>query len=222
MNDLTLLIPAKQESGSLPIVLKELEKYDLNILIAMDQNDIETYQITKNFKCEVLFQKNLGYGSALIEGINKINTKYLCIFNADGSFNPIELKTMYAKLENNNFIFGSRYNKDASSEDDTFLTFFGNKFFSLFGQIFFKLKLNDILYTFLMGETEKFKNISLKEKDFKICVEMPIKIASNNFTYTTNSSNERARLKGQKKVNEFKDGFLILICLIKNFLNKTI
>tara|TARA_B110001452_G_scaffold181534_1_gene152444 strand:- start:89 stop:757 length:669 start_codon:yes stop_codon:yes gene_type:complete len=222
MNNLTLLIPAKQESGSLPIVLKELEKYNLNILISMDQNDTETYEITKKFNCEVLFQKNLGYGSALIEGMNKINTKYLCIFNADGSFDPMELESMYKKLETNNFVFGSRYNKDASSEDDTFLTYVGNKFFSLFGQIFFKLKLNDILYTFIMGETEKFKEIALKEKDFKICVEMPINIELRKFTYTTNSSHERARLKGKKKVNEFKDGSLILICLIKNLLKKFI
>ena len=37
---------------------------------------------------EIIFQKGKGYGNALIEGINLINTEYLCIFNADGSFNP--------------------------------------------------------------------------------------------------------------------------------------
>ena len=31
----------------------------------------------------------------LIQGIKNVRTKYFCIFNADGSFNPIELDEMY-------------------------------------------------------------------------------------------------------------------------------
>ena len=99
MNDLTLLIPAKIEKESLPLVLNEIKNYKLNILIVMENDDRDTFEAIKNFNCEILFQKNKGYGSALIEGINKINTKYLCIFNADGSFNPIELENMYNKCK---------------------------------------------------------------------------------------------------------------------------
>ena len=33
-------------------------------------------------------------------------------------------------------------------------------------------------------------------------------------------SYERSRLKGKKKVNEFKDGFLILLCILKMFIFK--
>ena len=46
------------------------------------------------------------YGSALIEGIEKIETKYLCIFNADGSFNPINLDLMLETCKkSNDFVF---------------------------------------------------------------------------------------------------------------------
>ena len=214
MNDLTLLIPAKNESESLPIVLGEIENYELKKLVVMEEEDKTTFNSIKDFGCEILIQKNKGYGSAIIEGINKINTKYLCIFNADGSFDPKELENMYIKGKSNNFVFGSRYEKDAGSEDDTFLTFIGNKFFSLFGKIFFKLKLNDILYTYVLGRTESFKNLKLLEKDFRICTEIPINIINNKFSYTHNSSHERSRLKGVKKVNEFQDGFKILMYII--------
>ena len=44
MINLTLLIPAKQEAESLPIVLKELEKFDCHKLIVMDKDD-------RNCKC---------------------------------------------------------------------------------------------------------------------------------------------------------------------------
>ena len=35
MSDLTLVIPAKNEAECLPVVLKELEKFDFKIIIVM-------------------------------------------------------------------------------------------------------------------------------------------------------------------------------------------
>ena len=149
MNNLTLLIPAKEESESLPLVLEELKKYKCKKLVVMDENDEITVNSIQKFDCEILFQKNLGYGSALIEGINKIETEYLCIFNADGSFDPMYLTDMLDKCKNNNdFIFASRYSLNGTTDDDTFLTAVGNKIFSTIGKIFFGLKIDDILFTY--------------------------------------------------------------------------
>ena len=217
MNDLTLLIPAKQEGESLPIVLEEIKNYDLNILVVMDKNDEKTFMATKNYKCEVLFQNKLGYGSALIEGIDRINTKYLCIFNADGSFQPKELIEMYAKIKNFDFVFGTRYEKNCGSDDDSFLTKIGNFFFTKIGNIFFNLSITDILYTFVMGDTKKFKALRLKQTDFSTCPEIPINVQKLNFTYINNRCYERSRLKGKKKVNEFRDGLKILFYMLKKF-----
>ena len=46
---------------------------------------------------------------------------------------------MSDKLINDNFdfIFSSRYEKEAGSDDDTKLTYLGNKIFTLLGKIFF-------------------------------------------------------------------------------------
>ena len=55
----------------------------------------------------------MGYGDALIQGINFIETEFFCIFNADGSFNPIEIRQMLKILHSNNsdLVFGARYEK---------------------------------------------------------------------------------------------------------------
>ena len=60
-----------------------------------------------------------------------------------------------------NFIFASRYEKKGGSDDDTLLTFIGNKIFTLIGNIFFQLKLTDILFTYILGRTDKFKKLKL-------------------------------------------------------------
>ena len=221
MKELTLLIPAKKESESLPLVLNELKNYECKKLIVLDEDDISTINSIKNFDCEILYQKNKGYGSALIEGINKIETKYTCIFNADGSFDPKYLKQMLDECKLNlDFIFSSRYSKGGGTEDDTFLTFIGNKIFTAIGNIFFKLKIDDILYTFVMGKSQSFKSLNLKFFDFRFCVELPILAKRQSMKYINMGSFERKRLKGEKKVNEFIDGFLILIGMLNLFFKK--
>ena len=216
MKDLTLLIPAKKEKESLPSVLNELKKFDLKILIVLEEEDVETINSIKDFNCEILTQNHKGYGSALIQGIDYISTKYFCIFNADGSFDPSELKSMYslAEVEKFDLVFGSRYEDGAGSEDDTFVTYVGNKIFSLLGKIFFSLPITDILYTFVLGNTEKVKKLNLDKKDFSFCIELPIKARKAALKLTTNVSYERKRIGGLKKVSAFKDGLKILLSMI--------
>ena len=51
MNDLTLIIPAKNESESLPAVLDSLKNFNGNIVIALKKDDTSTLNaINKNEK----------------------------------------------------------------------------------------------------------------------------------------------------------------------------
>ena len=216
MKNLTLVIPAKEEKESLPQVLNELKKYKLKKIVVLEKKDIHTIKSNRNHSCTVLFQRKKGYGAALIQGIKKVKTKYFCIFNADGSFQPKELRTMMNKIKNEklDLIFGSRYEKGAGSDDDTLITLVGNYFFSALRKILFKLNISDILYTYVIGDTVKVINLNLKEQNFNYCVELPIKANKNNLKISSISSYERPRIGGKKKVNAFRDGYSILICML--------
>ena len=208
MKNLSLIIPAKYEKESLPKVLTELKKYKLKTYIILEKNDIETIHSIKNFKVNIIHQKSKGYGNALIKGIKKVKTKYFIIFNADGSFNPNEIKGMTDLLNKTNadFIFASRYQNNSGSDDDTIVTFIGNKIFTLMGKVLFKLPITDMLYTFVVGKANKAKKLNLSEKNFNFCVELPIKAKKLNMKIESTSSYERKRISGIKKVNAFKDG----------------
>lgn len=222
LGNLTLIIPAKQEQESLPIVLDELEKFKVKKIVVMPRDDIATYEAIKNYDCEIIYQETQGFGAAIIEGLNNSETRYSCIFNADGSFDPNDLIKMISLLENKknslDYVFNSRYTGLGGSDDDTLLTKFGNFFFTQLCNILFKTKATDVLYTYVMGKTDCFKKNNLICNDFTICIELVIKAKKNNQNYLFFNSYERSRLKGKKKVNEFKDGFLILVYIIKKFL----
>ena len=218
MNNLTLIIPAKNEKDSLPLVLEEIEKLDCKITVSLKKDDTSTIDSIKNKKINIYYQLGNGYGNSLREAIDNCETEYFCIFNADGSFDYKDIQKMYNLISNNDFIYTSRYLPDGGSDDDTIVTYIGNKFFSKLGSLLFSLKINDILYTFLMGRTDSFKKLNINSNDFKFCVELPIKMQIANMKYTSMSSFEKKRIAGVKKVNAVKDGFLILIEMFKLFL----
>ena len=219
MNNLTLVIPAKNEKDSLPKVLDELKNYSLKILIILEKEDEETIQSVRNYNCEILYQNGKGYGDALIHGINSVKTELFCIFNADGSFNPNELPKMLEQMtfEKADFVFGTRYENDCGSDDDTIITLIGNFFFTKIGKLFFNLNITDILYTYILGKTSKIRDLDLSSKDFRFCIELPIKAKRKNYKLVNSKAYERSRIGGKKKVNVFKDGFLILTHMIKLF-----
>ena len=223
MENLTLVIPAKYEATTIPVVLKEIKKLELNCkkIVVVPKYDQETLKALEKTDCEIIIQKGEGFGNALIEGLSHSKTEYSCIFNADGSFDPKYLSEMLSKNQDNfEFIFSTRYKKPGGSDDDTPLTFFGNYFFTFLCKILFRLNISDVLYTYVMGKTDAFKNLALNSKDFTFCVELPIKAKFNSLRMCDFPSYERPRISGKKKVNELKDGFLILISILRLFIFK--
>lgn len=222
MKDLTLIIPTKNEVESLPSFLNEIRNFECHKLIVLQKEDLQTIEVLKEISnIEILYQENNGYGNALIEGAKAVKTKYFCIINADGSMDPKYLSEMLESCQDKDLIFGSRYLKPGGgSDDDDFVTYTGNQIFTLIGNIFFKLKISDILYTFILGKNDSFKKLDLKSYDFRICVELPIKAKRLNYNYECKPSYERSRIGGKKKVNAIKDGLLILSEMVKLFFIK--
>ena len=221
MKELTLVIPAKHEAECLPTVLKELEKFDCKKIIVIPRNDLNTRNAVKNFNCKIIMQDVDGFGSALVQGIKEVETDFLCIFNADGSFDPQYLKNMFDELQNNcDFVFNSRYENNAGSDDDTFVTYIGNRIFTFLCNLMFRLEISDVLFTYVMGKTSAFKSFNFTRKDFRFCIELPVLAKFKKYKLISKPSYERSRLSGKKKMNELKDGLLILFCILTMFIFK--
>ncbi len=223
MKDITLIIPAKNEPNALPLVLEEIKKLGLTvkILIVIRKDDLATFNATKNYECEVLFQSRNGYGNAIVEGITFVKTKYCCIFYADGSTDPRYIKKFYEKLNSDklDLIFGSRYEKNAHSYDDDFITRIGNFGFTFLGNFLMKLKLSDLLFTYIFAKTNCLKEMRLLSDDYRLCIEIPYKAKSSKLKYSTIPCIERKRLADKKKVKAFSDGLKILLYLLSKCLN---
>ena len=125
MSELTLIVPAKNESESLPHVLDELKIHDVKIKVVLHEKDILTINSIRDYDCEVVFQKNEGFGDALIQGISETHTKYFCIFNSDGSFIGFGLNTAWSPKvdDSNKVILGGKNIKIHLESSQLYLSF---------------------------------------------------------------------------------------------------
>ena len=73
------------------------------------------------------------------------------------------------------------------------------------------------MYTFVLGKVKSVRSLKLKENDFRLCVELPIKAIFSKMTIVSLAAHERPRIAGRKKVNAIKDGFLILSEILNLF-----
>tara|TARA_Y100000992_G_C21268959_1_gene495558 strand:+ start:552 stop:1232 length:681 start_codon:yes stop_codon:yes gene_type:complete len=217
---ISLIIPCKNEVESLGVVLEEIKdnKFVDEIIVVVDNKNDNSIPIIKNYNGKLIVQKKGGYGAAIIEGFKVAKNKFGCIYNADYSFDPKYFAELTKLTEEYDFIFGSRYKGSGGSDDDTIVTFIGNKIFTFITKYILRIKLSDILFTYVVCNVEKFNILDLKNNDFKFCIELPTKVKKKNFTYTDLEMFERKRFDGKKKVNVIKDGFLISLEIIKSFI----
>ena len=149
MIDVTLVIPAKNESESLPKVLDELNKFDVKKIVVMSKDDLDTLNSIKKYNVRTIFQEGHGFGNALRTGIHSVETKFFCVFNADGSFDPKDLSKLRKILfDGADFVFSSRYLKNGGSDDDTILTYIGNFFLLIY--VIFCLAWEYLMYCTLL------------------------------------------------------------------------
>ena len=175
---ISLIIPAKNEIESLNAVLSEINNNQFidEIIVIVDDEDDNSINIAKQFKCKIVIQKKKGYGSAIVEGFKNAKNNFGCIYNADYSFDPNYLEELINKSQTNDFIFGTRYTKQSGSEDDDIVTFTGNKIFSFITRYGLGIKLSDILFTYVLCNVQKFNSINFNSSDFRLCIELPFQV----------------------------------------------
>ena len=99
MKDLTIIIPAKDEKETLPVIIENLKSLDCDITITLKDDDIETVKAINDKNVKIFYQSGKGYGNSLREAIVECKSKYFCIFNADGSFEHNDLFKMYNLIQ---------------------------------------------------------------------------------------------------------------------------
>jgi len=115
IEEITLIIPAYNEEDSIKDItersyniIKNIKNFEI-LIIDDGSNDKTFSNIPKLQGVKVIrHTENLGYGQAIITGINESSYEYICIIDADGSYQPEDIIKLMNEYKECDMIVGVR------------------------------------------------------------------------------------------------------------------
>ena len=171
---LLIIIPTYNEAVNIPILFDKLHQFcqNANLLFVDDNSDDGTIEKirehSKNFKIKIIQRaKKMGLGSAYIDGIKfglKGNYDFFLQMDADLSHDPKYIPQFLAKIQDFDFMIGSRYVKGGGIKGWTwarkFISYGGN----LYARIVLGSKINDLTGGFNIWSRKTLEAINLDNR----------------------------------------------------------
>ena len=128
----TLFVPTLNEIDGMRSVMSQVKREWVDqILIVDGQSTDGTAEYARTQGYEVYVQKEMGLRKAFNEGWPLVRGEIVITFSPDGNCLPELIPSLIEKMkEGHDMVIVSRYLNGAKSDDDTWLTGFGNWFFT--------------------------------------------------------------------------------------------
>ena len=229
----SIIIPAKNEEGNLPQLVKRIPKFDnCEILIVCGDSSDNTLTTSENIKKEypdfnitVLEQSGTGKANAVWEALRETSGDVIAILDADISVEPETLIQFFEIIDNNyaDFVNGSRLIYQMEADAMRSINKFGNRLFQFLISQVTRTQLTDSLCgtkVFKRDLIEKIfwwqKTFGLKDPfgDFDL-------IFTASFTGQKISEypiNYKARTYGKTQISRFRDGLKLIRYFLKSFM----
>lgn len=219
----TLIIPTRNEEGSIGRVLHEIPKKLVQQIIVVDgrSQDKTVNEIKANLRDKkdlLILQKSKGYGGAFLEGFKKATGDVIIMMDADGSHNPADIPFLLNKIKlGYEYVMASRYTTGGFSYDDTIIRWLGNQIFTKLTNIIHGTRVTDSIYLFTAITKKGLSKLNLKSRGFEFCTEILVKAHRAGLRFAEIPAIERARYAGNSKVNALVDGLKYLATIFGKF-----
>lgn len=172
--DLSIVIPAKNEAENLTILLpKLLESLPRAELIVVDDGSTDaTHQILERFKVKsVRHPVSLGNGAAIKSGVRASSGRHILFMDGDGQHDPADAQRLLARLDEGfDMVVGARERKSQASLGRAV----ANKVYNFLATYMVGQKVKDLTSGFRLVNAKKFKQF--------------IYMLPNGFSYPTTST----------------------------------
>lgn len=225
----SLLIPAKNELASLPIVLEDIPNYIDEIIVIDGHSDDGTLEFALEHPLvnKVVRQRSKGKGAALSAGFAAATKDLVVIIDADGSMNLDELEQFLEQFPDCGIAKGSRYLSGGGSSDLTAFRSFGNKVLTGIANRFFKQEWTDMAYGYAVFDRNLLQGLALTNYDalgsmfshkaygqgFEIETLMFCRAARRGVKLVEVPSFEKDRIAGASNLRAIRDGIRVLVAL---------
>lgn len=228
----TLIVPAKNEEGNIEILFEELSKLNLyEIIFSVGKSKDNTLQVInecknkyKDLKVIVHEQSKNGKANSIWEAFNLVTGEVVAILDSDLSVEPRELENFYNIIENNyaDFVNGTRLIYPMEKESMRTINFIGNRIFQFIVSFIIGYRLSDSLCGTKVFKTEFIDSVYWWQQEFSLfdpfCdFDLIFTAAIIGEKIVEYPIHYKSRIYGSTQISRFKDGFKLIIYLIKSF-----
>lgn len=212
---ISVIIPAHNEEKSIAKVIKDIPKNLVEEIIVVNNNsnDKTSYE-AKNAGATVLDELKPGYGNACLLGMEYFSDKgkktdIIIFLDGDYSDFPEEIVHFVdeIKINNTDFVVGSRMLGDREKGSLKIQQIFGNWLATRLIKIFFSHKYTD-LGPFRAIKYDKLLGLKMNDKNYGWTVEMQIKAIKNKLSIKEIPVSYRKRI-GHSKVSGTVKGTIL-------------
>ena len=146
-----------------------------------------------------------GVGNAIKEGLCKTRGRIIITMDGDLSHNPEEMPALIKKLNGYEMVCGSRYIRGSKANIELSRKIISKIFNIIFGNLL-RMPVRDFTSGFRVYKREVIEKINLKNENFGIYIEIPIKACLNGFKLTEAPITYSKRQSGRTNLNYFVQG----------------
>lgn len=221
----TLLIPTLNEIEGMKTIMPRIRREWVDEILVVDGGSTDgTVEYAEANDYTLFHQKRRGLRYAYIDALDQIHGDVVITFSPDGNSIPELIPPLVAKMkEGYDMVIVSRYAQGAHSEDDDWVTAFGNFFFTRLMNILYGSTYTDVLVMFRAWHKRVFMDLDLdKESSYAmeerllhtiVGVEqlLSIRAAKRKLKCADIPGDEPPRLGGKRKLQVFRYGTSILL-----------
>lgn len=218
MVKLSVIIPARNEEETLPLVLSDLNAvvaslpgYEVETIVIDDRSTDRTVQVAQEHGARVVRNtaSRSGKGIALRSGFQAATGDVFVMLDADYSHRPEELPRFLEALRPGvGLVIGSRV--VGGSEEYHHVRALGNVFLSAALGVCTGRYLSDALNGFKMFRRDVFTDFAYTSANFEIEIEIIANTLRKGYKVVEVSSHERARAGGEMKSRVIRHGLRFL------------
>lgn len=193
----TLVVMTLNEIEGMKAIMPQVKRAWCDQILVVDGGSTDgTVEYAREMEYDVYIQKAPGLRSAYREAWPLIKGDWLITFSPDGNCPPEYIPKLIAKMgEGYDMVIGSRYYEDATSEDDSIVTRFGNWLFTTVINLLHSGHYSDAMTIYRIYKKELFYQLELdKDSTYKVFEKLFFTRVSIEPILSARAAKERLRI----------------------------